>query len=85
MGKIADISGGRYQYIESADKLAVFFGQELERINLVYGRNASAVITPGPGVRIESVVGGEKPSPGAPAYVQLEILPGAIAAISLFV
>lgn len=71
MGKIADISGGRYQYIESADKLAVFFGQELDRINLVYGRNASAVITPGPGVRIESVVGGEKPSPGAPAYVQL--------------
>lgn len=71
MGKIADLSGGRYQYIESADKLATFFGQELQRIHLVYGRNASATITPGPGVRIDAVVGGEAPSGGGQAYVHL--------------
>lgn len=71
MGKIADISGGRYQYIESSDKMASFFAEELQRINLVYGRNASASITPGPGVRIDAVVGGETPSAGSAAYVQL--------------
>lgn len=71
MGKIADVSGGRYQYIESADRLAGFFKEELQRIDTVYGRRATAMITPGPGVRIDAVVGAGTPSPGQPAHVAL--------------
>jgi Ca-activated chloride channel family protein len=71
MGKIAQLSGGRFQYIESADKVAGFFQEELQRIDAVYGRRASATLTPGPGVRIESVVGSDRPSSGGAAYVPL--------------
>ncbi|UQA58105.1 vWA domain-containing protein [Polyangium aurulentum] len=71
MGRVADLSGGRYRYIESADKLAGFFREELHRIDTVYGRQASITLTPGPGVRIDAVVGGETPEPGTAAYVPL--------------
>lgn len=59
MGSIAAASGGRYRYIEAPDKLANFFKEELGRIDSVYGRHASATLTPGPGVRIDGVVGGQ--------------------------
>lgn len=65
MGKIARLSGGRFKYIESADKVASFFQEELERLDLVYARRASATFTPGPGVRIDSIVGSE----GSPSTV----------------
>lgn len=71
MGTIAQLSGGRFQYIESADKVAGFFQEELQRIDTVYARRASARLTPGPGVKIESVVGTGGPSPGGAAYVPL--------------
>lgn len=71
MGNIAQLSGGRFQYIESADKVAAFFQDELQRLDAVYARRASAHLTPGPGVRIESVVGSEGPSAGGAAYVPL--------------
>jgi Ca-activated chloride channel family protein len=71
MGKIADLSGGRYQYIESPDKLAGFFRDELQRINTVYGRQAQAVITPGPGVKIEAVVGTDVSPSGGAVHVPL--------------
>jgi Ca-activated chloride channel family protein len=71
MGEIAQLSGGRFRYIEAADKVAAFFQEELQRIDTVYARRASAVLTPGPGVRIESVVGSERSSPGGAAYVPL--------------
>ncbi len=72
MGKIANLSGGRYRYIATADKLAGFFREELDRIDTVYGRQASITLTPGPGVRIDAIVGGEMISPGsAAAYLPL--------------
>jgi len=72
MGKLADLSGGRYRYIETADKLVGFFREELDRLDTVYGRQASVTLTPGPGVRIDAVVGGETVSPGsAAAYLPL--------------
>jgi Ca-activated chloride channel family protein len=71
MGRVADLSGGRYRYIESADKLAGFFREELHRIDTVYGRQASIILRPGPGVRIDAVVGGETPEPGNAVYVPL--------------
>ena len=71
MGRLAELSGGRYRYIESSDKVAAFFSEELDRLDSVYGRQVSAAITPGPGVRIDSVVGGSTPSAGGAAYVSL--------------
>jgi Ca-activated chloride channel homolog len=71
MGKIAELSGGRYKYIESSDKVATFFNEEMLRLDTVYGHQASATLTPGPGVTIESVVGANTPSPGGAAYVPL--------------
>lgn len=69
MGKIAAESGGRYQYVESPDKLATFFKEELGRMDSVYGRHASATLTAGPGVRIEGVVGGQ--NGGSFTYIPL--------------
>ena len=69
MGAIASASGGRYRYVDEPDKLATFFKEELGRIDSVYGRHASATLTPGPGVRIDGVVGGQ--GGGSSAYVPL--------------
>jgi len=69
MGAVAAASGGRYRYVEAPDKLVGFFKEELGRIDSVYGRHASATFTPGPGVRIEGVVGGQ--GGGNSAYVPL--------------
>jgi len=71
MGKIAQLSGGRFKYIDSAEKVAGFFREELQRLDTVYGRHASAVLTPGPGVRIDSVVGMQEPPSGGVATVPL--------------
>lgn len=71
MGRIAEVSGGRYRYIETSDKVAAFFSEELDRLDYVYGRGATATLTPGPGVRIDAVIGGHAPSDGSPAYVSL--------------
>ncbi|MBK8257004.1 MAG: VWA domain-containing protein [Polyangiaceae bacterium] len=71
MGKIAEISGGRYRYVESSDKLAQFFTDELDQINTVYARQATAVFVPGPGVHIDAVVGGESGMVGTGGYVTL--------------
>lgn len=57
MGKIAQLSGGRFQYVASADKVLPFFRDEIERIDAVYGRRATATMTAGPGVTIDEVVG----------------------------
>ncbi|HRI69822.1 MAG TPA: VWA domain-containing protein [Polyangium sp.] len=69
MGSIAATSGGRYRYVEAPEKLAGFFKEELGRIDSVYGRHAAATLTPGPGVRIDSVVGGT--SNGNSAYIPI--------------
>ena len=69
MGKIATDSGGRYRYVESPDKLATFFKEELGRIDSVYGRHAVAALTAGPGVRIDGVVGGQ--NGGNSTYIPL--------------
>jgi Ca-activated chloride channel homolog len=71
MGKIAELSGGRYRYIDGAGKIATFFREEMERIDTVYGRQAVAVLTPGPGVRIDAVVGVDSPAPGQAVSMSL--------------
>ena len=71
MGQIAQASGGRFRYIEGAEKVADIFAEEMAQIDRVYARNASMTIKAGPGVRIDAVVGGRDSSPGSTAYVPL--------------
>ena len=57
MGQIAQLSGGHFHYIENSSAVASVFRDEVLRLQRVVGRNAVVTLTPGPGVRIESVVG----------------------------
>jgi Ca-activated chloride channel family protein len=69
MGKIAQRTGGRFKYIDEPEKVAGFFRDELQRIDAVYARHATAHLTAGPGVQIERVVGGH--GSGSQAHVTL--------------
>jgi Ca-activated chloride channel family protein len=57
MGAMAQLSGGRFHYVESAEKVVAFFKNEALRLDGVYARNAVLELTPGPGVEIEDVIG----------------------------
>lgn len=57
MGAIAQRSGGRFHYVEDSSAVARVFQDEVLRMERVVARNAVAVLTPGPGVDVESVVG----------------------------
>ncbi|HSQ64302.1 MAG TPA: VWA domain-containing protein [Polyangiaceae bacterium] len=57
MGDLAQAGGGRFKYIDDSSKIATVLEQELSRISRVSARNASLLITPGPGVTIDSAVG----------------------------
>ena len=76
MGKIAQVSGGRFKYIASADKVAAFFHEELQRLDSVYARHATATLTAGPGVRIDAVVGSQDGVSGGAAFVNLGDIAG---------
>lgn len=76
MGTIAQSTGGRFHYIESADRVAGFLQEELQRIDTVYARRASVRLTAGPGVQIESVVGSDRSSAGGAAHVPLGDIAG---------
>src|SRR5262249_41051167 len=57
MGAVAQLSGGQFHYVRESAEVAGFFKNEILRMKQVYARNATVDITPGPGVRVESVVG----------------------------
>jgi Ca-activated chloride channel family protein len=57
MGAVAQLSGGQFHYVRESAEVASFFKGEVLRLKQVYARNASVDVMPGPGVRIESVVG----------------------------
>src|SRR5688500_4163275 len=59
MGDIARLSGGRFHYVERSDAVARVFEREVLRLERTLARNAVVTITPGPGVRVDSVVGQE--------------------------
>ena len=61
MGKLAEITGGRYQYVDHPEKLTAFFKRELVRMNSVRARNVSVSLTAGPGVQLDHVVGAPNP------------------------
>ena len=57
MGQIAQLSGGRFHYVEESAEVASVFRDEVLTLERVFGRNAVVHLQPGPGVRIDSVVG----------------------------
>lgn len=57
MGAVAQLSGGQFHYVRESAEVATFFKGEVLRLKQVYARNAAVDVMPGPGVRIESVVG----------------------------
>ncbi len=57
MGAIAQLSGGKFHYVEDSSKVASFFENEVLRLDGVYARNAELEFLPGPGVVVESVIG----------------------------
>jgi Ca-activated chloride channel homolog len=54
---IAQMSGGKFHYIDDSSKVAGVFRGELLRIERVVARNATVTFVPGPGVTIREVVG----------------------------
>jgi Ca-activated chloride channel family protein len=71
MGKIAQTSGGRFHYVSDSSKVAAFFREEIVRLQKVYAKNATLVLTPGPGVTIDEVVGQETSRDGKIVRVNL--------------
>lgn len=57
MGAIAQRSGGHFHYIADSAQVAQVFRDEVLRMERVVGRNAVAVLTPGPGVEVQGVLG----------------------------
>jgi len=59
MGKMAQVTGGRFQYVADSSKVASFFKEEVARLQKTYARDAWLELATGPGVTIESVIGQE--------------------------
>ena len=57
MGAIAQRSGGHFHYIAESAQVAQVFRDEVLRMERVVARNAVAILTPGPGVEVQGVVG----------------------------
>lgn len=71
MGDVAQLSGGRFHYVESPDKMLAFFEREAFRLDSVIARNTRLRLTPGPGVTIAAVVGQQIAHDGARAELSL--------------
>lgn len=57
MGRIAQQSGGKFNYVEDSTKVTAFFKEEVTRLHKVVARGAYVELRPGPGVAIKSVIG----------------------------
>lgn len=57
MGRVAQISGGKFFYVEDSTKVASFFAEEVTRMHKVVARHAVLELRPGPGVTVTGVVG----------------------------
>lgn len=69
MTAVAQLSGGTFQFIRESSGMANVFRHEVLRIERVFAHNAGITLTPGPGVRIESVVGQQVAQSGGSVVV----------------
>lgn len=57
LGQVAQLSGGRFHYVAESAMVASVFRDEVLRFERVLARNLVLTLRPGPGVRIDGVVG----------------------------
>ena len=57
LGKIAQKTGGKFHFAESPDQVAALFRDEVLALDRIVGRSAVLTLLPGPGVKIERVLG----------------------------
>src|SRR5262249_8878839 len=59
MGKMAQTTGGKFQYVADSSKVTSFFKEEVGRLEKTYARDAWLDIATGPGVHVSDVIGQE--------------------------
>jgi hypothetical protein len=59
MGKMAQTTGGKFQYVPDSSKVSSFFKEEVGRFEKTYARDAWLDLATGPGVHVTDVVGQE--------------------------
>jgi len=64
MGQIAQLSQGHFEYVESPERVASVFQDEVLRLERILARNAVLRLQPGPGVELLGIVGQEAPQGG---------------------
>ncbi|MGE0784103.1 MAG: VWA domain-containing protein [Sandaracinaceae bacterium] len=57
LGQVAQLSGGRFHYVAESSMVAGVFRDEVLRFERVLARNLILSLRPGPGVRVDGVVG----------------------------
>lgn len=57
LASISQRSGGRFHYVADSAQVAAVFQDEVLRMTRILARNLAVDLRPGPGVRIESIVG----------------------------
>jgi Ca-activated chloride channel family protein len=71
LGHIAQRSGGHFHYVEDSAEVATVFRDELLRFERVLARNLVLELRPGPGVRIDGVLGQNVTTDGTAVRVSL--------------
>lgn len=71
MGAVAQLSGGRFHDIKDSKQVTAFFQNEVLRLQGVRARNVVLDLTPGPGVRVDRVIGLAMNNQGAGAQLTL--------------
>ncbi len=72
LANIASQSGGRFHYVEESSMVAGVFRDEVLRFERLLARNLILELSPGPGVRIDGVVG-QQITPLANGHVQVSL------------
>lgn len=71
MGKIAQETGGKFQYVEDSARVASFFREEVVRLHQVVAKNTVVTLQPGPGVVVRQIIGRRSSAVGRSASVHL--------------
>lgn len=72
LAQVAQVSGGRFHYIEESSMVASVFRDEVLRFERLLARNLHLELRPGPGVRIDGVVG-QQITPLANGHVEVAL------------
>jgi Ca-activated chloride channel family protein len=71
MGKMAQVTGGKFQYVADSSKVGSFFKEEIGRLQRTYARDAWLELAGGPGVVLVDAIGQETQHDGAHLRVKV--------------